>query len=169
MCLLLRWLQIVYPEWDCFRNVQFLTRNGMKLSFLLRRQAALSLHLSLPLSLSLSVFAPFVFALALSGCRELQLEEVISKCYLWRSFSVARLGQKLKIIFLLYGTHTQIERARERKKDTSNESLLPQRKLIFSIMWREDKNKVFVAFESSWKAALKVQLSLAAAFCQLSK
>lgn len=78
------------------------------------RQLSLSSPLSLPLSLS--VFARFVFALALSGCRELQLEEVISKCYLWRSFSVARLGQKLKIIFLLYGTHTQTEGAREQER-----------------------------------------------------
>lgn len=97
--------------------------------------------LSISHSLSLSVFARFVFALALSGCKELQLEEVISKCYLWRSFSVARLGQKLKIIFLLYGTHTQIESERKREGDTRNESLLPQKKLIFSVMWWEEKIK----------------------------
>lgn len=45
--------------------------------------AAAGSALSPPLSLAfLSVFARFVFALALSGCKELQLEEVISKCYL---------------------------------------------------------------------------------------
>lgn len=41
----------------------------------------------------------------------------------------------------LWHTHTQIESERQREGDTRNESLLPQRKLIFSVMWWEEKIK----------------------------
>lgn len=146
MCLLVRWLQIVYPEWDCFRNVQFLTRNGMKLSFSLRREAALSLHLSLPLSLCVCSlrFCSGIVWLQRAPARGSNFQMLP----LTKFFCCPPWAKTKNNLSALWHTHTDREtkRARERKKDTRNEYLLPQRKLIFSIMWREDKNKVFVAF-----------------------